>query len=114
MEFRVALADSAKTDADAIYNWVVERAPPRGPAWFEELLESLASLRRHPYRCPRAREARKARREIRCLLFGKRSDVYRILFEVDQAARTVWTLHIRLGAKKDMNAREIARPGEAG
>ena len=38
--YQVVLADSAKADANRIYDWVVEQAPVRGPEWFEELIDS--------------------------------------------------------------------------
>jgi len=75
-------------------------------------MDCLYALDRLPYRCPLAREAKKAKREIRCLLFGKRRYVYRILYEVDEAKRAVWILHIRHGARRDMKAREIADPAQ--
>ena len=84
MAYQVALADSAKADANQIHDWVCERAPVRGPEWFGELIECLYSLEELPYRCPLAREARAARRDIRCLLFGKRRNTYRILYEIDE------------------------------
>jgi hypothetical protein len=31
MGYRVILADSAKADAESLYQWVIERAPLRGP-----------------------------------------------------------------------------------
>ena len=108
MAYRVVLADSAKADAYAIYDRVVTAAPNRGPLWFEELMDWLYSLDHLPLRCPLAREAEKARREIRCLLFGKRRNVYRILYEVEQASKTVWILHIRHGARGDMEPEEIS------
>jgi plasmid stabilization system protein ParE len=77
--YQVVLADSAKSDANDIYDWVVARAPIRGPEWFEELIDCLYSLEEMPTRCSLAREAHEARREIRCLHFGKRRHVYRIL-----------------------------------
>ena len=40
-----------------IYDWIVERAPTRGPEWFEELVDCLYSLEQSLYRCPLAREA---------------------------------------------------------
>jgi hypothetical protein len=52
MLYRVALADSAKADASAIYERIVETAPLSGPGWFEALLESIYSLEKLPYRCP--------------------------------------------------------------
>ena len=72
-------------------------------------MDSLYTLENLPYRCPLAREAKKARREIRCLLFGKGRDIYRILCEVDEATRAVWILHIRHGARRDVKDREIAK-----
>ena len=72
MAYQVALANSAKADANQIYGLIIERAPLRGPEWFEELIDCLYSLENLPYRCPLAREAGQTKREIRCLLFGKR------------------------------------------
>jgi plasmid stabilization system protein ParE len=108
--YQVALADSAKDDANQIYEWVSERAPVRGPEWFEELVDCLYSLEELPYRCPLAREAEAAKREIRCLLFGKRRHTYRILYEIDEPRQTVWVLHIRHGALTDLAPEELSRP----
>ena len=110
MAYQVALTDSAKADANQIYDWVTERAPLRGPEWFEELIDCLYSLEEMPYRCPLAREAGIAKRQIRCLLFGKRRNVYRILYEIDEARRTVWVLHLRHGALKDLGPGELSTP----
>ena len=109
MAYRVVLADSAKADADRLYDWVVEKAPIRGPAWFEELTDALYSLNQLPRRCPLAREAAEAKREIRCLLFGKRPHVYRILYEVDETRKTVSILHIRHGARQDPGPDELSQ-----
>jgi plasmid stabilization system protein ParE len=109
MAYQVALADSAKADADRVYDWVAARASFRGPQWFEGLIDSLNSLEQMPFRCPLAREAEEARREIHCLLFGKRRGVYRILYEVDEGRQMVWILHIRHGALKDLGRDELAR-----
>ena len=112
MAYQVALADSAKADANHIYDWVIEQAPLRGPEWFEELIACLYSLEELPYRCPLAREAEAAKREIRCLLFGKRRHVYRILYEIDETRQTVWVLHIRHGALADLSPEELGHPEE--
>jgi plasmid stabilization system protein ParE len=108
--YQVVLANSAKADADQIYDWVIERAPLRGPEWFEELIDCLYSLEKLPERCPLAREAKAAKRSIRCLLFGKRRGLYRILYEIDEARQTVWVLHIRHGALADLAPDALSRP----
>jgi plasmid stabilization system protein ParE len=107
MACKVALADAAKADADRIYAWITAEAPVRGPEWFEELIDSLYSLEQLPQRCPLAREGTKAKRPIRCLLFGRRHGVYRILYEIDERTQTVWILHIRHGALQDLGTAEL-------
>lgn len=101
MAYQVALTDSAKADANQIFEWVVQRAAIRGQEWFDELIDCLYSLEQQPLRCPVAREAVSAKREIRCLLFGERRGAYRILYEVDERRKQVWILHIRHGALQD-------------
>ena len=110
MRYRVVLARSAQADADDIFQWVIERAPVRGAEWFSELIDSLSSLEVNPYRCPLAREAARARRPIRSLLFGKRRNTYRILFEIDDTSYTVSILHIRHGAMYDIRPEDLAQP----
>jgi plasmid stabilization system protein ParE len=107
--YRVVLADTAKDDASQIYDWVAEGSAVNGPEWFEELIEHLHSLENLPHRCPVAREAKEAGREIRCLLFGRRKGAYRILYAVDEAARLVRILHIRHGARRDLTADELSQ-----
>ncbi len=110
VRYQIVLADTAKSDANYIYEWVVERAPIRGAEWFEELMDCLYSLELLPNRCPLAREAKDAQRSIRCLHFGKRRHVYRILYEVDEPRRTVYILHIRHGALRDLDPDQISNP----
>ena len=110
MVYRVVLADSASADVSAIYADVGAVAPLRAPQWFEHLIDGLDSLSHFPLRCPLAREAEKAGRQIRCLIFGKGRNIYRILYEVDESVSTVWVLHIRHGARKDMASEEIHSP----
>jgi hypothetical protein len=86
-----------------IYDWVIGRAPITGPAWFDEFIEYLYSLKHFPERCPLAREAKKARRDIRCLLFGKGRRAFRILYEVNEVSHTVFVLHVRRGALRDLD-----------
>jgi plasmid stabilization system protein ParE len=111
--YRVLLADSANADVERIYDWVCSRAPAKGAVWFEELIDSLYSLERLANRCPFASEAEKAGREIRCLSFGRRRGVYRILYEVDEKRQTVWILHIRHAALQRLSAESFSQiPGD--
>jgi len=62
--YQVVLADTAKADAYRVYDWLIERAPFHGPRWFDELLTCLYSLENQPCRCPLAREAEEAKRNL--------------------------------------------------
>jgi mRNA-degrading endonuclease RelE of RelBE toxin-antitoxin system len=53
-------------------------------------------------------QAEAAKREIRCLIFGKGRGTYRILYEVDEKGQMVWILHIRHGALRDLGPDELA------
>ncbi|MGC2282367.1 MAG: hypothetical protein WA603_20300 [Candidatus Acidiferrales bacterium] len=52
--------------------------------WYNGLEEAVYALAKYPFRCPVAPEARKARRRLRHLLYGKKPHVYRVIYEVDE------------------------------
>ena len=98
MPFRVEIARRAQQDLEALYLWVVERAPQQGAAWFNGLERAVLSLEAHPERCPVAPESLSVASPIRVLLYGRRASVYRIYFTLDHRAKVVFVVHIRRGA----------------
>ena len=95
MRYLVRLTPAAVSEAEQLYEWLLDNAPERGPRWYNGLIDKIHSLARYPRRCPRAPESESFQEEIRQLIYGKRSGVYRILFRV--ADDTVEVLHIRHG-----------------
>lgn len=59
---------------------------------------------------PHRSRNREGLRETRCLLFGKRRNTYRILYEVDEIRGTVWVLRIRHGLGENLKARDLGGP----
>ena len=49
-----------------------------------------------------APEARRAKRKLRHLLYGKKPNVDRVIYEVDEELQTVWVLTIRHGARHSL------------
>jgi plasmid stabilization system protein ParE len=96
----------AECDVDAILAWLSRRGVTASAAgrWHDRLLASIATLERDPQRCALASEAEELGLEVRELLFGRRPNVYRILFLVQQ--RLVNVLHIR------HSARDVLQPGD--
>ena len=52
----------------------------------ERFVEQLKSLDRTPQRCPIARESKRVFLEVRELHFGRRPNVFRVLFTIDSDA----------------------------
>lgn len=75
--------------------------------WYNGLEEAVYALAEYPFRCPVAPEARKARRRLRHLLYGKKPHVYRVIYEVDERRQVVWVLHIRHGARRKMKSSSL-------
>ena len=63
---------------------------------------------RTPHRCPVAPEARRMKRELRNLLYGKKPHVYRVIYEVDEGRQAVLVLTIRHGARPKIKASDLA------
>lgn len=100
MTYRVELTDRAVRDLEILYlekNAAESQAAAR---WFNRLEAAVCGLERHPSRCPAAPEARKVKRPLRHLLFGRKPHVYRVIYEIDEPQHTVWVLTIRHGARK--------------
>ena len=108
MRYLVRLTPTAVSEAEQLYEWLLDNAPDRGPQWYNGLIDKIETLARRPRRCPRAPESESFQEEIRQLLYGKRPGVYRILFRVTD--NTVEVLHIRHGARAPVSPPDSAGP----
>lgn len=93
MAFSVRLLAAAQADAARIYERVKAAAPLQGPLWYNRLIAAVESLKEFPRRCGYAPENSRFSVEIRQLLFGKKPNVYRVLFTIE--GNTVYVLRIR-------------------
>ena len=64
-------------------------------AWFTEFAEAIYSLEQYPGRGAVAPENKK----LRQLFFGKKPNIYRIIYKVDERNRIVRVVHLRHGAR---------------
>jgi plasmid stabilization system protein ParE len=100
MTYHVIIQPQAEAEIEAAYLWRRERAPQAAARWFAEIVEAINTLEQFPGRCPLAPEHAHFAEEIRQLLFGRRNDVYRILFTIQ--GDTVHVLHVRHGAQQQL------------
>jgi plasmid stabilization system protein ParE len=105
--YRVVSQDSAERDIVEAYSYIAEDAPDAALRWYRRIKESIRSLSDMPNRCARAPESDKLGIEIRQLIFGRRTGVYRIVFRIDESRQEVHILTVRHGATEAIQARDI-------
>jgi plasmid stabilization system protein ParE len=88
-----------EAELEELYLWVVARAPQQGAKRFNGLERAVLSLDQHPERCPVAPERIAPDQPVRVLSYGRRPNVSRVFFTVDDTARLVRVVHVRLGAR---------------
>jgi toxin ParE1/3/4 len=98
MTYRIELTARASRNLKRIFQHINAESSPQAFAWFNELEAAILSLDQHPQRSPVTPE----NRALRHLLFGKRPNLYRIIFAIDARARVVRVLHIRHGARRPL------------
>ena len=102
MTYIVEFAERAARDLEILY---VEKSAAESHAaarWYNGLEQAVDALVLFPNRYPLAPEARRAKRKLRHLLYGKKFHVYRVIYEVEERRQTVWVLTIRHGARRKL------------
>jgi toxin ParE1/3/4 len=106
MGYAVNLSGRAERDLRELLDYLEASDSASARRWFNGLLQTIYSLERFPRRCPRAPEARIVGRPLRHLLYSRKPDVYRVLYEIDEAAGTLLIVTIRHGARDEWNPKE--------
>jgi len=107
MTYLVEFAARAVRDLEELY---VEKNVAESMAaarWYNGLEEAVYALASLPQRCPVAPEARRLKRTLRHLLYGKKPHIYRVIYEVDEGRRIVWVLTIRHGARRKLKPSDL-------
>ncbi len=104
MSFSVEITRRALAEIDQALAWRSKRSVAAAARWHGRLLQAIESLQENPGRCSLAPEDEWYQGgELRQLLYGKRRDLYRVLFEIK--GDTVFILRLRHGAQ-DLLARD--------
>ena len=94
--YRVDLTERAARNLRRIFQTINAEDSARACDWFNGLEKAVFSLDEHPARAPITPEDD----SLRHLLYGRKPNVYRIIYAVDEPNRVVTVLHIRHGARK--------------
>jgi plasmid stabilization system protein ParE len=98
MKYRIEMTAEAVAELHDAYLWIRNDSPNHAVRWRLRILEAMQTLANMPERCEIAPESEHFHQEIRQLLFGKKSGVYRILFTIDRDV--IYILHIRHSARR--------------
>ena len=105
MFYRVELQPLAEGDLEEAYLWAAKRAPETASRWLTRFHEALGTLKENPQRCGFAPEHKKTKRELRQLLFGRKPNVFRAVFLVEN--QVVRVLRIRRASRKGLTRKEL-------
>jgi plasmid stabilization system protein ParE len=110
MTYRVVLQQLAVQDLDDAFAWTAARAPTTAARWLEHFQDALRRLNTNPQLWPHAREQRKVDVELREMLYGKRPNVYRVVFMID--GDIVRVLRIRRAQRRMLTRKQIDEASE--
>ena len=83
MTFHVVLQQTAVTDLQSYYDYAADRSPIDAGRWLDRFQGALQSLCERPDRCSKARENGKVDAELWEFHWGKRPNVFRVIFTID-------------------------------
>ncbi len=92
-KYRVSVSANAKANLLDYYEHASKHAPRTADRWYDRFDVALQTLSTLPQRWPVASESEIYPEQIRQMLFGKGTSVYRVLFTIVEDEITV--LHIR-------------------
>ncbi len=92
-KYRIVIRSKAKRNLLDIYRYMLDQNFSGAKAWADGLVEAIGTLEESPMRCSLAPESRIFQKEIRQLLYGKKTRPYRVLFTVEES--TVSVISIR-------------------
>ena len=105
MSYTIDIVSRARTDIRSVVNWRSQQSASSAARWHAGLLNAIRSLCDNPERCPLADEAADLGMELRELLYGRRRNIYRILFTIEE--QTVNVLRVRHAAQDRLSGDEI-------
>ena len=111
MAYKVRLTTAARGDAFAAFEHIREEAPAAAEHWLRRLFDAISSLEDMPNRCPVIPEAAELGLPVRHLIFGKRSGVYGIIFDVNEHSNDgpqVRILRIWHGSRDRVSSYDVA------
>jgi plasmid stabilization system protein ParE len=105
MPFRVVFRPQAQADIRAVATWLARGSPTSASRWRRGVLTIIEKLGTTPALYSLADEAADLGLDLRELLYGRRRNVYRVLFTID--GETVNVLRVRHAAQDRLQPGDV-------
>lgn len=105
MSHTLTISARAMADIRATVAWLSQRSSSAAARWHGSVLAAIRTLADNPERCPLADEAVALGVDLRQMLYGRRRNVYRVLFTID--GQTVNILRVRHAARDQLAPDDI-------
>ena len=103
MEYEVSFSRRAEIDLDLLFLKIDAENSEAALKWYLGLREAVLSLDMNPSRCPVTPESKSHRH----LLYGRRADMYRVIFRIFERTKEVVIMHIRHGAQRPFTSADL-------
>ena len=104
MAYQVNLTARAGRDLTNLFARIRAEHSDGALIWYRGLKEAILSLEQQPHRCPATPEST----ALRHLLYGNKPHIYRVIYRVLEQRKSVEILHIRHGARKQLEPPDVA------
>lgn len=98
MAYRVELTVRAQQDLEILFDRISAENSAAAALWYFGLEDAIRPLGQFPRRCPIAPESKTSKQEFRHLLYGSKRDVYRVIYDIDEAQQIVRVRAVRHSA----------------
>jgi toxin ParE1/3/4 len=103
MAYLVNITSRAERDLEHLYIEIDAASSDAARKWYKELKKQILNLEALPNRCPVTPE----KKTLRHLLYGRKPNVYRVIYRVLESRKVVEVLHIRHGARKRLRGSDL-------
>ena len=105
MEYEIVVHRHARRDVMQVYQRAAKNAPEAAEKWLDRLQDKIRTLQVNPERCPNAGESSRVDISVLEILFGRRPNVFRVIFTIDGSR--VRVLRFLRGQRRKLTRQQI-------
>lgn len=104
MAYLVNITSRAKRDLTSLYEEINAEHSDDALKWYQGLKQAILTLEERPRQC----RVTSKRNKLRHLLYGRKPNIYRVIYRLREKARQVDVLHTRHGARRKFQPSDLA------